>query len=59
MACALHSNNMQHWSPSLLARSVAYFGRISSVISNEETRQRRLASQPTTMQFLRLMRDCR
>lgn len=59
MAIALHANNQQHWSPSLLARSVSYFNLASEVIQKEEGRQRRLASRPTTFQFLRLMRDCR
>ena len=59
MAIALHGNNQQHWSPSLLARSVTYFNLASEVIQKEEGRQRRLASRPTTFQFLRLMRDCR
>ena len=59
VAIALHANNMQRWSPSLLARSVAYFNLTSTFMHAEESRQRRLASRPTTMQFLRLMRDCR
>ena len=59
MAIALHANNMQRWSPSLLARSVAYFNVTTAFMHAEESRQRRLASRPTTMQFLRLMRDCR
>ena len=59
MAIALHANNMQQWSPSLLARSVAYFNLTTIFLHGEETRQRRIASRPTTMQFLRLMRDCR
>ena len=59
MAIALHANNMQRWSPSLLARSVAYFNLTTAFMHAEESRQRRLASRPTTMQFLRLMRDCR
>ena len=59
IAIALHANNQQHWSPSLLARSVAYFNLTSEVIQEEEARQRRLASRPTTFQFLRMMRDCR
>ena len=40
-------------------RSVTYFNLASEVIQKEEGRQRRLASRPTTFQFLRLMRDCR
>ena len=59
MAIALHANNQQHWSPSMLARSVTYFNLASEVIQREEGRQRRLASRPTTFQFLRMMRDCR
>ena len=59
MAIALHSNNQQRWSPSLLARSVAYFGTISKDVQCMESRQRRVASQPTTMKALRIMRNCR
>jgi hypothetical protein len=59
MAIALHGNNMQRWSPSLLARSVAYFNLTTSFMHAEESRQRRLASRPTTLQFMRTMRDCR
>ena len=58
MAIALHANNMQHWSPSFVARSVSYFNLTSSWIQTEESRQRRLASQPTTFEVLRMMRDC-
>ena len=59
MAVALHANNMQHWSPSLLARSVAYLPLTTSWMHSNETQQRRLASRPTTHKFLRLMRDVR
>ena len=59
MAIALHANNMQRWSPSLLARSVAYFNLTTVFMHGEETRQRRLASRPTTFEFMRMMRDCR
>ena len=59
LAVRLHSNNMRHWSPSLLARSVTYFNTTSGWIRQIEGRQRRLASRPTTLQFLRLMHDCR
>lgn len=33
MAIALHANNMQRWSPSLLARSVCYFPSASTFVS--------------------------
>lgn len=59
MAVALHANNMQHWSPSLLARSVAYLPLTTSWMHSNETQQRRLASRPTTLKFLRLVRDAR
>jgi hypothetical protein len=59
LAIALHANNQQHWSPSMLARSVAYFNLASDVINKTEGRQRRIASKPTTLLFLRMMRDCR
>ena len=59
LAIELHANNQQHWSPSLLARSVTYFNLTSEVIQTTEGRQRRLASRPDTFNFLRIMRDCR
>jgi hypothetical protein len=59
MAIALHANNQQHWSPSMLARSVSYFNLASEVIQKQETKQRRLASRPVTFAFLRTHRDCR
>jgi hypothetical protein len=59
LAIALHANNQQHWSPSILARSVAYFNIVSDTIEKTEARQRRIASRPTTLNFLRMMRDCR
>lgn len=59
LAIALHANNQQHWSPSLLARSITYFNLASEPIQREEGRQRRLASRPVTLAFLRMMRDCR
>ena len=58
MAIALHANNQMRWSPSLLARSVTYFHNASSWINSNEGGQRRVASQPTTWSFLRMMRDC-
>ena len=59
MAIALHANNMRVWTPSLLARSVSYFTSASSFTQATEGRARRLASRPTTLRFLRLMRDVR
>ena len=59
MAIELHANNMRRWSPSLLARSVSYFTRTSEFTHLEESRQRRMASQPVTLAFLRTMRNCR
>ena len=59
LAIALHANNQQRWSPSLLARSVAYYGKQSTFVAAEEGHQRRIASRPTTFNFLRTMRDCR
>ena len=32
MAIDLHGNNMRHWSPSLLARSVCYLKQASSFV---------------------------
>ena len=59
LAIELHSNNMQQWSPSLVARSIAYFRLTTSWLHAVETGQRRLASRPTTLKVLRLMRDVR
>ena len=59
LAISLHSNNQQHWSPSLVARSVAYFGRTSRFLRVNEGRQRRIASKPMVMQALRIMQQCR
>jgi len=59
MAIALHSSNMRLWTPSLLARSVTYFSSASSVVNETESRGRRLASRPSTLKFLRMMRDVR
>ena len=59
MAIALHSSNMRLWTPSLMARSVVYFNHTTSFTHGVETQQRRLASRPTTYNFLRLMRDAR
>ena len=55
MAVRLHANNQRHWSPSLLARSIAYFGKSSRFIQTNETRQRRIASKPTVRRVLKLM----
>lgn len=59
LAIALHANNQQHWSPSMLARSITYFNLASEIIQQTECHQRRLASRPVTFKFLRMMRDCR
>ena len=60
LAIELRSNNMRAWSPSLVARSVAYFRLTTSWLHSVETGQRRLASRPTTLKVLtRLMRDLR
>jgi hypothetical protein len=59
LAIKLHANNQQRWSPSIMARSVAYFNLASASLQQVEGRQRRLASRPTTFQFMRMMRDCR
>lgn len=59
MAVARHSANMRVWTPSLCARSIVYFNGSTSFMSEEETRQRRLASRPATLELLRAMRDCR
>ena len=58
LAIALHASNMRHWSPSLVARSIAYFTLTTSWQHQVESGQRRLASRPTTLKVLRLMRDC-
>ena len=55
MAVQLHANNQQHWSPSLVARSIAYYRKWSRFIQANETRQRRLASKPTVSRVLKLM----
>ena len=59
LAVELHGNNMRHWSPSLVARSIAYVRLTTSWMQSVETGQRRLASRPTTMKALRMMRDAR
>jgi hypothetical protein len=59
LAIELHANNMRSWSPSLVARSVAYFHLTSTWQHSVESGQARLASRPTTIKALRLMRDCR
>jgi hypothetical protein len=58
MAIALHNANMQHWSPSLLARSITYFTATSGVMQRVEGRQRRIASRPITSDTLRMMAAC-
>ena len=55
LAARLHANNQQHWSPSLVARSIAYFGRTTKFLRRNETRQRRIASKPTQLKVLRMM----
>jgi hypothetical protein len=57
LAIALHADNMRHWSPSLVARSVSYFTLTTSWMHHVESGQRRLASRPTTLKVLRWMRD--
>ena len=53
LAIRLHSHNQQHWSPSMLARSLAYHLNIPTFISETEVQQRRIASYPIRMQLLR------
>lgn len=59
LAVEIRSNNMRHWSPSLVARSIAYFRLTTSWLHAVETGQRRLASRPVTLNVMRLMRDLR
>ena len=59
MAIRLHSNNQQHWSPSMIARSVAYFGKTSRLLRQNEMRQRRIASKPTTLRAMHIMKKHR
>ena len=59
LAIALHADNMRHWSPSLVARSIAYFPLTTSWMHHVESGQRRIASRPSALKVLRLMRDCR
>lgn len=59
MAIAIHSANMRAWTPSFLARSVAYFSHTTGFLHGTETHGRRLASRPSTLKFLRMMRDVR
>ena len=56
LAIQLRTHNMRHWSPSLVARSIAYFNLTTSWQHGVETGQRRLASRPTTFKVLRMMR---
>ena len=37
LAIELHANNMRHWSPSLVARSLAYFRLTTSWMHTVET----------------------
>jgi len=53
MAIALHANNQRVWSASLMARSVCYFSSAGSFATREEAAQRRIASKPTTLNFIR------
>ena len=59
MAIELHGANMRFWSPSLVARSISYFNLTTNWQHRVESGQRRLASPPTTLKVLRLMRDAR
>ena len=59
LATELHMLNMRHWSPSMVARSIAYFSMTTSWMHQVESGQRRLASRPTTFRMLRMMRDRR
>ena len=59
MAIRLHSNNQRHWSPSLLARSIAYYGKVSRFVQQNEGHQRRIASKPTVRRFLHMMKEQR
>jgi hypothetical protein len=59
LAIELHANNMRSWSPSLVARSIAYYHLTSVWQLSVETGQRRLATQQATLKALRFMRDCR
>ena len=59
MAIRLHSNNQQHWSPSLLARSITYYGKVSRFVQQNEGAQRRIASKPTVWRFLQQMKELR
>ena len=58
-AIALHANNQRHWSPSMIARSVAYFRKTNRLVRRTEASQRRLASWPTTLQCLGFMKKHR
>ena len=55
MAIALHANNMRHWTPSLLARSICAFSSNTQFTRAIETQQARQASAPSTWAFMRLM----
>ena len=59
LAIELHARNMRHWSPSMVARSIAYFNLTTSWMHQVESGQRRLASRPTTLKVMRLARDLR
>jgi hypothetical protein len=59
LAIQLHGNNMRHWSPSLVARSICYVRLTTAWMHSVESGQARLASRPSTMKALRYMRDVR
>lgn len=57
MAIQVHANNMRHWSPSLMARSISYFTLSTDWQNSVETAQRRLASRPIVVKVLERMRE--
>jgi hypothetical protein len=57
LAVELHGNNMRVWTPSLIARSIAYYPLTTSWMHAVEVGQRRLASRPTTLKVLRMMSE--
>lgn len=60
MAIHMHGQNMRHWSPSLVARSVTYFSDTTCWVRAIETSQRRIAySRPTILAVLRKMSELR
>ena len=58
LAVELHAANQQRWSPSLIARTIAYHKDASGFIRRIEGGQRRIGSTPIAWESLRLMRDC-